>query len=433
LRVDPVNPRYFSDGAHPVYLTGSHVWLDLQDLATYTDFDFTGFLNFLSARNYNFIRLWNLDSPYYQLVDPPPGTVTLGVSQPNGLPFARPGPDVAADAGPKFDLSQFNQDYFDRLRARVIAAGNHGVYVSIMLFNGAWINGGSAASWTFSQYNPTNNVNGYTMAEGDCYTMNNATWVALMDAYVDKVIDTVNDLNNVLFEVINEAPPASKNWQYHVIGHIKAYETNKPKQHPVGMTAYDSTSTDAATNLDLVQSSADWISLSGRVNPTYTTAVLDAPATKVSILDTNHTWGLDPAGDDSAWVWKSLTRGHNPIYLDSWTFASGHPPDANLRTAMTLANLLAGQIDLEHMVPNDTVSSTGYALANTGTSYLVYQPGTVAFTVALPAASYNYQWIDPTTGVAGSSINLSAPGGETLFTPPAEQTGGSLLYITVGP
>jgi hypothetical protein len=416
-----------------VFLTGSHVWLDLQDLATYPDFDFSGYLDFLSARNYNFIRLWNLDEPYRRLVDPPAGTVILGVAQPNGLPFARPGPGSAADAGPKYDLSQFNQDYFDRMRARVIAAGNRGVYVSIMLFDGWWINAGTGSDWTFSQYNPTNNVNGYTMAESDCYTLNNATWAALMDAYIDKVIDTVNDLNNVLFEVVNEAPPASKLWQYHVIAHIKSYEANKPKQHPVGMTAYDNTATDSATNLDLVQSQADWISLSGRVNPTYTSAVVDAPATKVSILDTDHTWGLDPAGDDSAWVWKSLTRGHNPIYMDPWTYASQHPPDANLRTAMTLANRLAYQIDLQHMVPSDAIASTGYALVNTGASYLVYQPGTAAFTVALPAGSFNYQWIDPTTGLTGGTTPMTTAGGATLFTPPAGYTSGSLLYITAAP
>src|SRR4029077_1877736 len=89
LRVDRTNPRYFTNGSQPVFLTGSHVWLDLQDLATYPDFDFAGYLDFLTTRNYNFIRLWNLDQPYHRLIDPPDGTVTLSLGQPNGLPFAR--------------------------------------------------------------------------------------------------------------------------------------------------------------------------------------------------------------------------------------------------------------------------------------------------------------------------------------------------------
>ena len=31
---------------------------------------------------------------------------------------------------------EFNQEYFDRLRSRVIAAGECGIYVSVMLFQG---------------------------------------------------------------------------------------------------------------------------------------------------------------------------------------------------------------------------------------------------------------------------------------------------------
>ena len=143
--------------------------------------------------------------------------------------------------------------------------------------------------------------------------MNNPSLVALMDSYVDKVIDTVNDLDNVLYEISNQEPPGSRAWQYHIIDHIHAYEASKPKQHPVGMTAYDLTSTDQTSNSDMLASPAEWISLCGRGDNTYKTIVADAPASKVSILDTDHTWGIDPAGDDSPWVWKSLLRGHNPI------------------------------------------------------------------------------------------------------------------------
>jgi hypothetical protein len=54
---------------------------------------------------------------------------------------------------------------------------------------------------------------------------------------VQKVIDTVNDLDNVLYEIGNEGDLTSVPWQYHFIRFIKRYEASKPKQHPVGMTA----------------------------------------------------------------------------------------------------------------------------------------------------------------------------------------------------
>src|SRR5438477_11627592 len=51
-------------------------------------------------------------------------------------PWRRTGPGTATDSKPKFDLSRFDQAYFDRLRDRIIAAGNMGIYVAVMLFDG---------------------------------------------------------------------------------------------------------------------------------------------------------------------------------------------------------------------------------------------------------------------------------------------------------
>lgn len=46
------------------------------------------------------------------------------------------GPGTAIDGRPKFDLQTFDQAYFDRLRQRVITAGESGMWVSVMLFQG---------------------------------------------------------------------------------------------------------------------------------------------------------------------------------------------------------------------------------------------------------------------------------------------------------
>jgi len=66
----------------------------------------------------------------------------------------------------------------------------------------------------------------------------------------------VNDLDNVLFEIANEAHGDSTQWQYHLIGYVKEYESEKPKQHPVGMTFQYK----GGTNRVLYESPADWIS-----------------------------------------------------------------------------------------------------------------------------------------------------------------------------
>ncbi len=53
-------------------------------------------------------------------------------------PWARTGPGEALDGKPRFDLTACDREYFDRLRARVSAAGKRGVTIGFDLL---WING----------------------------------------------------------------------------------------------------------------------------------------------------------------------------------------------------------------------------------------------------------------------------------------------------
>ncbi len=138
-----------------------------------------------------------------------------------------------------------------------------------MLFEGWEIQFSDA--WENHPFNAANNVNG---VEGDLdgngqgfefNTMDSSAMgrrvLDLQQAYVRKVIDTVNDLDNVLYEICNEAHPASTEWQYHLIRFVKEYESRKAKQHPVGMTfqykgGTNSTLYDEPGGLDLAESRA---------------------------------------------------------------------------------------------------------------------------------------------------------------------------------
>src|SRR6266566_2307192 len=73
------------------------------------------------------------------------------------------GRGTALDGGRKFDLTRFNQTYFDRLRSRVVEAGQHGIYVSVMLFQGFSSqrkNIGGGNPWTGHPFNVSNKING---------------------------------------------------------------------------------------------------------------------------------------------------------------------------------------------------------------------------------------------------------------------------------
>ena len=434
LKVLSSNPRYFTDNSgRAIYLTGSHTWDNLQDWSGSTkNFDYTAYLNLLKNNNHNFIRLWGVwVGGAGQLTG---STVT---SQP--IPWQRTGPGIAKDGGLKYDFNKLNQAYFDRLRSRVIAARDQGIYVDIILFLPA-----RYSQWMYSPYNSANNINGINGdSNGDgvpieVETLQNGALLAFQEAYVKKVIDTVNDLDNVLYEIINEAKVDSVQWQYSMINLIKKYEATKSKQHPVGMTsdgggdAIDDTSY-------LLKSPADWVSLGwDSITQNPKTNPLPAPATKVSILDTDHIFG-GPA--DTQWFWKSFVRGHNPINMEatqngipSWVGKSWNDPNNPLlplgQKAMGYTNTYAKKMNLASMIPRGDLTSTTYALANPGNEYLIYQPtSNSSFTVNLIAGTYSYEWFNPSTGQIANSGSVTVAAGNKSFSAPF--SGDAVLYLKV--
>jgi hypothetical protein len=64
-------------------------------------------------------------------------------------------PGKALDGKPKFDLMKFEPVYFQRLRSRVEAARDRGIYVSIMLFGGYQE---ADPNWTGNPLHRDNNI-----------------------------------------------------------------------------------------------------------------------------------------------------------------------------------------------------------------------------------------------------------------------------------
>ncbi len=387
LRPSVSNPRYFTDGSDkPIYLTGSHTWENFQDMRTVdspTKFDYATFLNLMETHGHNFMRMWVWEQAKWV----PWSTKDIDMDP---LPYVREGPDLALDNRPKFNLDRFNQGYFDRLRARVIEAGEHGIYVSIMLFNGWSIEkkGLSGNPWKGHPFNKSNNINGIDGdIDGDdegneLYTLSedprSVAALVKQEVYIKKVIDTVNDLDNVLYEVANEARLSSIPWQYRIANMVKSYEATKPHQHPIGITGLHGGGR-PVSNATLFDSQAQWISPNNS-EPLY----MDNPplndGDKAIIVDTDHLWGY---GGDHTWVWKSFMRGLNPIFMDPWeplptsTNPNNHPSLPAwepLRTAMGDTRRYAEKIDLAAMEPRGDLTTTGYCLANPAKEYLIYLP-----------------------------------------------------------
>ncbi|HET6514265.1 MAG TPA: DUF4082 domain-containing protein, partial [Thermodesulfovibrionales bacterium] len=427
------NGRYFTDGSgKAIYLTGSHNWNSLLDsgavdvssgsasvgpLEVLSDNAWNTLLDIVQTQNHNFIRMWIFEGWVYAQ-----GWAAADYYEP--LPYARTGIDNALDDKPKFDLSQLNQAYFDRLLSRVAAANDKGIYVSIMLFQGFGLD--TPETWRGHPFNSENNINGINGdLNGDgigneIQTLQNSDFLAIQENYVKKVIDTVNHFDNILYEISNQSASDSVDWQYHMVDFIHDYERTKPKRHPVGITVMGQESNSALFN-----STAEWVS------PTFPAPVdSDPPAadgTKVVLLDTDH---LAAEVGSQAWVWKSFLRGYNPLYMDN--LLSGYLQKDRTRVAMGQTLVYANKINLVAMIPRSDLSSTAHCLANPGNEYLVYQPtaGTI-FSVNVSAGTYNYEWFDPSSGSIPSTGRITVSSDNHDFTPPF--TGDAVVYLSAAP
>ena len=83
--------------------------------------------------------------------------------------------------------------------------------------------------------------------------------------------------------------------------------------------------------------------------------------------------------------------------------------------------------NLASMIPSESDCSTTYCLRSPGQEYLVYQPNSGAFTVNLVAATYNYEWFNPDTGMIAGTGTITAGSGNRTFTPPF--SGDAVLYL----
>jgi hypothetical protein len=422
LKVHADNPRYLSDGSgKPVYLTGSHERNNFHTSTTEKELSFFAYDRYLSLlveHRHNFVRLWAWEDARW-----------------TPLPYLRSGPGAAHDGKPRFDVGRFNQSYFDKLRARVVAAGDLGLYVGVMLFQGWSIMNETYepgyVAWNFHPFHRNNNVNGIDgdanrNGEGEeTHTLQIPEITELQKAYARKVIDTLNDLDNVVWEISNESPAGSAPWQYEMIRYVKEYERMKPKRHLVWM----STPFPGPSHSVLFDSPADLIS--PHANPNIGFHYRDDPppanGAKVIVNDTDH---LAADRVELQVVWKSFTRGMHPIVIDTRLNKLDLPKDGRARAAMGHTRSYAGKMDLTAMTPQPKLSSTSYALANPGSEYLVYQPRSGPFTLELKEGAYRYEWFEPASGRVVESGRLSIEAGRRTFDPPF--SGQAVLYLKSG-
>ena len=430
LQICPDNPRYFANAdGKAILLVGSHVWYNLVDMEAQDPpkpFDYKAYLDWMGKNDHNFMRMWAWEMVKWDTHGNNAkirNDITEFHVSPH--PWRRTGPGKALDGKPKFDLTKFEPEYFRRLNDRIDLARKRGIYVSVMLFEG-WAMQRVENVWKSHPFNSKNNINGVngdSNADGkglEVYELVINEVTEIQKAYIRKVVDTVNRFDNVLYEISNENHPESTQWQYAMIRFIREYEKGKPTQHPIGMTFQFK----GGTNKDLFESPADWIS------PNPEGGYRDNPPAndgkKVIITDTDHLWGI---GGNQAWVWKSVTRGLNPIFMDPYDgVVLGKRFDSNfepIRRSMGYALGFAQRMNLNKCRP----VVKGFCLSNPDRQYLTYQPKAGdPVKLKLSPREYSFEWFDPGSGKIVTTGKIRGDEKkETTFSNPVESD--AVLYV----
>jgi hypothetical protein len=442
LRHNPTNPRYFTDDTgQAIYLTGSHTWAVMQDMWPENEprhmMDYDGFLQMMADHGHNFLRFWQF--ALYTKSCPWSNVPTLF----DPMPFERTGPGLARDGLPKFDLTQPSPAYFDRLRTRVEKAAAHGIYVSIMLFE-AWALKWATPDqqpWNYHVFNPENNVNAISddpqATEGKyagnyigVFSLACPEILAYQKLFVRQVVDTINDLDNVLYEICNEVPntPQALEWQEHICQYLREYERSKPKQHMIGITAEGGDQDNTA----LFETSADWISPSSDRGFVYRYNPPAATGDKVILTDTDHLWGH---GCDIGWIWKSFTRGLNVLFMDAWEPIPGNLDwwmDGDItrnqryyyawddaRRNLGYTRTIARMFDMNRCRPDPNFCTSTYCLANKNQQYVCYFPagGFEGLDLTGLDGEFHVGWLNPATGVTmkGDPLQAKSDSPHTVF------------------
>ncbi|MHC4070978.1 MAG: DUF6298 domain-containing protein [Planctomycetota bacterium] len=450
LSVHPKNPRYFADGSgRAIYLGGHQMFVDLQDNSFNKEFirngkrilDWNEYVKFLKTHNFNYLRNWVIWSTGSGAAAPMNNAIAFP------MPYKRvKGHGRAKDGKDKFDLYQFDEVFFRRMRKRCEDLQEAGVYVSIMLFEVYGFLGGEPVGdppqtlWDGNVFNKANNINGIHVdydgnGKGiEFFYTDDKNVLQLQKEYVRKVVDTVNHLDNVFYEIANEL--CAPQWQCEMIEFIKSYERTKFKQHLVLMSAGGRTRTGDWKQIGrdpVVNSPADCFAVAGSwQSKRY--RMKNPPANngdKPGIVDMDH---VSPGSDDVGFVWSAFTRGyHFNLYDKPFESPDSESPEwQRVRHNVGKTVEYARKLDLANVSPRNDLASTGFCLAKPGHQYVVYQPSSGPFTVSGLRAgkSYYYEQYDTRQHKVIARGQVKPSGERESFKPTNE---GVVMYLSSSP
>ncbi|MEW6235265.1 MAG: putative collagen-binding domain-containing protein [Candidatus Omnitrophota bacterium] len=227
IQLHPENPHYFLFRGEPTILitSGEHYGAVLN-----LDFDAIPYLDELKANGLNLTRTFS--GAYCERF----GEFnieknTLGPAPLRFVcPWARSAEPGYKNGGNKFNLTKWDEAYFQRLKRFVAEAGKRGIVVELVLFCPFY----NPELWTFSPMNAINNINGFSKVSSmEPYAMKDADLLAVQDAMVRKIVEELKIFENLYYEICNEPyfGGVTKEFQRHIAATIVEVESAFPGKH----------------------------------------------------------------------------------------------------------------------------------------------------------------------------------------------------------
>ncbi len=462
IGLHPENPHYFLYQGKAVALitSGEHYGAVLNG-----DFDYHKYLATLTADGMNYTRLFG--GSYVEL---PGKSFTI---QRNDLapaagrfiaPWKRSDQPGYAGGGNKFDLNEWNPEYFTRLRDFLGEAERHAIVVEITLFSSQY----GEMQWNLSPFLRANNLDQTDAIDWKkLNTLENGNILGYQEKYARALVREANRFGNVIFEICNE-PWSDRSALADV---VNPYLFTGRDQYPNSVDLPDEATMAWQARV------GEWIRSEEAVLPhrhliaqdccNFRYPLREVPA-GVSVVNFHYAYaeaaslnyGLgkalsyDETGflgrDDAAYArqaWNFMLSGGGVFDSLDYSFSVGHEDGSDndpngpgggsrgLRLRLKILSEFLRALPLVEMKPDfDGVTHAGgiYAHALSSTKeWAIYLDGKgpTEISLRLPAGEYSMTWVNVVTGEASAAEKFHHAGGVSVVKTPEFREGIALRVI----
>ncbi len=433
ISVHPENPHYFLFKEKPTVLISS---AEHYGSVINADFDFQKYLTTLHSEGMNYTRIF---AGSYVEIQGSFGIQNNTLAPATGhflAPWKRTEEAGLYEGEKKFDLNEWNPDYFSRLKEFVKKAAEMDIIVEVTLFCSTY----DDRYWKRNPFNPGNNVNQIpiNLERIKSNTLQNSILTGYQQKLVEKIVTELNEFDNVFYEIQNEpwaddavkvmrtlrtldpqpgqgdwykwaemASPASLEWQNLIAKTLVQTESQLPKKHII------------AQNYTNFFNSVD------KVDPNV--SIMNFHYVWPEAVWLNYGWNRPVSFDESGFAgssdstylrqaWQFMMAGGAVFNNLDYSFFVGKEDgtgtnqapgggSANLRKQLTYLRGFIETLDFVKMQPDFdvVVHAPGLqvqAISQPGVQYAMVYTGTASEAVKLnlPKGKYNFEFISPYSG-----------------------------------